>query len=93
MMWYDIWYFPWLLRWYDIFDIFDNAHRKEYFLLIFLQLAADFIQWLSYMYVVVLAYSDHGIVMISCSAGVCCVAHGRADANMFSINLGKARRR
>ena len=48
-----------------IFDIFDNAHWKEYVILIFLQLAADFVQWLSYMYVVVLAYSDHGIVMIS----------------------------
>jgi len=35
----------------------------------------------SFMYVV-LAYSDHGIVMISCSAGVCCVAHGRADVDV-----------
>ena len=37
----------------------------------------------SFMYVVVLAYSDHGIVMISVVALIL----------MFGINLGKARRR
>ena len=35
-----------------------------------------------FMYVVVLAYSDHGIIMISRSAGVRCVVHDRADVGV-----------
>jgi len=82
MMWYDIWHFQWLSRCYDIFDILDNAHWKQYYPSIFLQLAAKSHLMIVFCMYVVLAYSDHGIfydVWLSCSVGVRCVAHGRAE--------------
>jgi len=54
-----LWYFWHFLT---FFDIFDNAHWKEYALLIFLQLAAKcHLMIVFWMYVAVLAYSDYGI--------------------------------